>query len=607
MNPIRTSNIAALALSAAVFFSTSLLAKPAAQNFPEYPQNQGVPAVVTQGQQTVQNYQTQATNQAQNVQTQVNNQLRDNSQGQVRDFSQSTQAQVNNPVGNQVAANNATQGDQGSQGFQPSAGRFANINPSTTPNTAMNAPTGDSSIDVCCAGCSVGTRFDSNLVMVEKFLISAPGSVGGDVQYRVRTTARTNVTNVSLTENVPSGVSIVSATPDVSTGAGNSLSWNYPTMQRGESKEVLITVRPNQEGTFTTNTKVCVDPAVCIAFQAGTPKLAIEKVKTDGQPTAELDSNFDFTVKVTNVGSATANNVVIVDNLPEGLKGPNGQQPTFPVGNLAPGQSQTVKVPVTAAQQGHWVNRACANADNVKDQVCAEAPVDILLAKIQVQKTGPDRLFINREAPYTITTTNVGTTVLSPVTVTDNLPAGTKFLSASDGATANNGAVVWNIPSLQPGESKATTVSLTYDKPGTTVNNVTAASGRISDAAHAQTEWEAPPGVMTEIVDDVDPVRVGDQVIYTIRITNQGAWRDINTQIRVLYGDEITPVECDAPGATISGKVVTLPDGILKPKAVMTFHIKTKAEQQGLHITRLEFNSSFLPKPVYKDEPTLVY
>jgi len=582
MNPNRKSNIAALALSAAVFFTTSLLAKPPAQNYPEYPRNEGVstPIVVvpTDGgnQQTtpvVNNPPTQ-----QNVVVQNDNPP---------------------PYVPPVSTGNTTQ----NTGYVAGDSTWRNSSNQPTDASAVNAPTSSAgtSNTVCCAGCSVGTRFDSNLVMVEKFLIKSTGALGSDVQYKVRATANNNINNVTLTENLPDGVTFVSADPDVAKGGGNSITWTYPQMQKGEAKEVLVTVRPNREGIFTANTKVCVDPAVCIAFQVGSPRLAIEKV---GPTTAELDSNISFDVKVTNVGTATANDVVIVDSLPDGLK---GNTTNFTLGNLAPNQSKTVQVPVTAVQQGHWVNTAQANASNA-DSVSAQAPVDVLLAKIQVQKTGPDRLFINREAPYNITVTNIGTAVLNNVVVTDNLPAGTKLLSVSgQPATQNNSTVVWNIPTLQPGESKTDTLSLTSEQPGTTTNNVTATSGRLSDTAKAQTEWMGPPGVLTEIVDDIDPIRVGGIVTYTIRITNQGAYRDITTQIKVLFGDEITPIETDAPGATIDGKVVTLPDGILNPKGVMTFHIKTKADQKGLHTTRLQFNSSFLPQPINKDESTFVY
>ena len=559
MNPIRKSNIAALALSAAVFFSTSLLAKPPAQNYPEYPRNEGIPPPV------------QVTPPPANPVTPP------------------TTVQ---PAGPTTVVTPPPQSSQdGSQGFVP-------------PPPSSDYKAGPGANDTtCCAGCSVGTRYDSNVVTVEKFLIKSTGAIGTDVQYKVRATANANVSNVTITENLPDGVAFVSSDPDVTRGAGNSLTWNYAQMHKGDVKEVLITVRPTQEGVFVVNSKVCVDPAACIAFQAGSPRLAIEKT---GPTTADLDSNISFDVKVTNVGAVTAQDVVVVDTLPDGLK---GNTTSFTIGNLGPGESKTVQVPVTAAQQGHWVNTAQANSSNAAS-VSAQAPVDVLLAKIQVQKTGPDRRYISYEAPYNITTTNVGTTVLNDVKVVDTLPANTQFVSASDQpASQDNNTVVWNIPSLQPGESKTSTVTLTSQQIGTTTNSVTATSGRLSDTASAQTVWEGPPGVLTEIWDDVDPVRVGSIVTYTIRITNQGSYRDINTQIKVLFGDQITPVETtDAPGATIDGKVVTLPDGTLKPKGVMTFKVKAKAEQQGLNTTRLLFHSSFLPtEGISKDESTLVY
>ena len=115
-------------------------------------------------------------------------------------------------------------------------------------------------------GASATTRFDSNLVTLEKFLISSPGTVGGDVQYKVRATANANVTNVTITENIPNGVDIISFGPDVAKGAGNTLTWSYPEMQKGMVREVLITVRPTQEGTFAVNTKISVDPVPHVVF-----------------------------------------------------------------------------------------------------------------------------------------------------------------------------------------------------------------------------------------------------------------------------------------------------------------------------------------------------
>ncbi len=448
----------------------------------------------------------------------------------------------------------------------------------------------------------LSNRFDSNLVTVEKTLLNAPGDVGSDYQYRVRVTALTDVKEVRITEHLPEGVTYVGASPDVAK-SGNDLNWGYATMSKGEQQDTIITVRPNQDGQFITSTKVCVDPALQLGFAAGTPRLVIEKV---GPREAELNSQIAFNVKVTNVGTAVARNVVIVDNLPEGLKADTAQ-PSFDIGNLNAGESKIVNIPVTAAAQGEWLNKATATASNAAS-VNADAPVTVTYSRIGVSKVGPDRQTITRDATYNIAVKNEGSSVLNNVTVTDDLPKGTRLVAASDSpVTQNNDRVVWTISTLRPEEVATRTVTLTASEPMTTTNKVTATAGKVTAAASATTVWDGPPGVLTEIMDNVDPIRVGGPVTYTIRVTNQGAYREVNSQIRVIFSDEVTPISCSDSSASINGKVVMLPDTILKPRGVITFTIQAKGAQEGIATVRLEFNSSFLPKPINKDETTYVY
>jgi len=582
MNTIRKSNIAALALGVAVLFATNLLAKPAAQNYPEYPQNEGVPTLTTP---TTLPPVAAVTPKPQPTET-TKPQPAETGKKQTGK-KQTAKAQTAEPVKPQPA-----------EPVKPQPAEPVKPQPAAGTTYVSGA---------CDDGCTVSNLFNSNLVKVEKILNQATGAINADVKYTVRTTAMANVSGVSLTESLPSGVAFVSAYPDVAKGSGNTFSWSYPQMQKGDVQEVVFTVRPTKEDLFVVNTKVCIDPAVCLSFPAGSPRLAITKT---GPTSAELDEPVSFNITVTNTGKAPAEGVFITDDLPAGLRAGSGQTQTFNVGTLAPNQSRTFRVDATAAQPGRWVNTARADSSNA-DAVSAAAPVEVILSKIQITKSGPDRLYIHREAPYTITVSNLGTTVLNNVEIRDTLPKGTQLLSVSGGAPSaqqvKDNTVIWKIDALRPGESKTDTLSLTSTQPGVTVNTATVTTGKLSDSASARTEWEGPPGVLTEIVDDVDPIRVGSFVTYTITITNQGSFRDINTQVKVLFGDEIQPVECTAAGASINGKIVTLPDGFLKPNSKMTFKIKARAEQAGLHTTRLQFNSSFLPRPVDKDETTYVY
>ncbi|MDR1009870.1 MAG: DUF11 domain-containing protein [Opitutaceae bacterium] len=451
---------------------------------------------------------------------------------------------------------------------------------------------------------AIGNRFDSNLVTVEKTLLSAPGEVGADYQYRVRVTALADIKEVRITEHLPEGATYVGSTPDVAK-SGNDLNWGYNTMYKGEQQDTIITVRPNQEGDFLTATKVCIDPALMLGFRAGVPRLALEK---QGPVEVEVGSQFNYIVKVTNVGTAPARDVVVVDTLPEGLRASDAQS-TIQVGTLAAGESKTVSIPVTAATQGTWVNRATATASNASSVSAEAVPTLVQLSRISVAKTGPERQTITRAATYDITVRNDGTGTLENITVTDDLPKGTKLLAASDNpVTQNASQVVWTVASLAPSQSVNRSVTLTAPEPVTATNRVTARTGKgLSDSASATTVWDGPPGVLTEIVDNVDPIRVGDPVTYTVRITNQGAYREVNAQIRVIFSDEVSPISCSDKSANVDGKVVTLPDVILKPRGAITFTIQARGAQEGVATTRLEFNSSFLPRPITKDESTYVY
>ena len=451
------------------------------------------------------------------------------------------------------------------------------------------------------AATELGRVFDSNLITVEKIPLKDTGDTGADVQYIVRVTAKTNVKEVRITEHLPEGVTFVGASPDVAK-SDNDLNWGWDSMSRGEVKDTVITLRPNQDGTFLTATKVCVDPAVQYAFVAGTPRLEVSKT---GPPEADLNTTITYNVIVRNVGTAVARNVVLVDNLPAGLK---GATTSFDLGDLRPGDTKTVSVPVTVVAEGDWVNTVTTNASNVA-AVTSQAPLSVIAGKLSVSKTGPANMTITRDATYNIAVKNVGSSKVDNITVTDDLPKGVRLVDASDSpVTQNNNQVVWTIASLAPEEVATRTVTFTASEPMTTTNRATARSAKgVTDTASATTIWDGPPGILTEIIDSVDPIRVGDPVVYTVRVTNQGAFKEINAKIKVLFSDEVTPVSSSDGSATIDGKVVTLPDLNIKPRGAFTFTIQAKGVQEGIATTRLEVDSSFLAKPIIKDETTVVY
>jgi len=80
----------------------------------------------------------------------------------------------------------------------------------------------------------------------------------------------------------------------------------------------------------------------------------------------------------------------------------------------------------------------------------AERPV------ITVTKSGPARFSPQDRITYTLYVTNTGTLTATHVVLTDTLPTGAAFVTASDGGVAASGIVTWPVFSVPPGDGLVT-------------------------------------------------------------------------------------------------------------------------------------------------------
>jgi len=450
----------------------------------------------------------------------------------------------------------------------------------------------------------LGDQFNSNLYTVDKTLLSST-QVGDEYQYRLRITALADITHVHVVEHLPAGLDFVRAEPETKVD-GKDLMWMWPAMTKGEVRDLLITVRPTIEGNYLTSTMVCVDPVVVLPLFAGLPRLEINKA---GPAVAELGEKIPYTITVRNSGTAIARNVQVSDVLPEGLT--TSDSVAASLGDLAPNESKTFNLVARSANKGSFTNTARA-AYAGGQPVEAQSVVSIADSRLSITKTGPANQYVFATATYQITARNDGDTTLSNVVVTDNVPRGAEVVSAP-GGQVGRGNVTWNIASLAPGQSVTQEITLTASEPVTTTNQATvsAVSGtgrQLSEQAQAVTEWEGAPGVLTELTDSNDPIRVGGSTTYEIRITNQGTFKPVNARVKLILSDNVRAVsaEGDARG-TITGQEIVFDDVLLKPRGVIKLRVPVQAVKSSVAKARMEFMSSFLPEPFVKEESTFVY
>jgi len=444
----------------------------------------------------------------------------------------------------------------------------------------------------------------SDLLQLTK-CVPAAATLGETVENTLTVVALANCANAVVTDTIPDGATYVRSEPSA-TLEGRKLVWTFDALDKGSTTTIKVWYKADREGTLVNCATMAAIPRGCAATVVGRATLAIDK---SGPATANIGQQIPYTVVVKNTGSAVARNVVVTDTVPDGLSSASGQKVlTFNVGDLAPGQSRDISVPLKADRRGRFCNVAAASASNaaeVKDEACTT----VLQPGLAISKEGTKEQFLGRTATYTIVVSNTGDTDLKDVVVTDTAPAATRIVKA-DGASISGNTATWRMATLAKGAKENLSIVLTSTTPGSHCNDVTVRSAEgLSAKDQACTLWKGIPAVLIEVVDDPDPIAVGESTTYTIRVTNQGTAEDKNIKLVANFGKEIDPVSgSGSTTVTVSGKSVDFGNvATLAPKQTVTWTLRAKGVVAGDHRLKVRMTSDMLTSPVTEEESTHVY
>lgn len=160
---------------------------------------------------------------------------------------------------------------------------------------------------------------------------------------------------------------------------------------------------------------------------------------------------------VSNPGDTTLENVILTDASGNVIG---------TIASIAPGGSATLSSPTTAVVQDAAMAISAAGTDVYGNPVSASdtALVDATFANLVATKTAQAQLILSttsRQLAYTITVSNNGDAVAGAASVSDALPAGLSFLSASSSrgsCAASANTVTCSLGDLAPGETATITV-----------------------------------------------------------------------------------------------------------------------------------------------------
>ena len=251
-------------------------------------------------------------------------------------------------------------------------------------------------------------------------------------------------------------------------------------------------------------------------------------------------SNLVYTISVTNFGPSSASSVVVTDTLPAGVTfvsasggGVNNSGVvSWSLGTLASGQVSNLTVTVTAPASGSLTNTASVSSPTGDPNSTNNMTPPVIttvtpVADVGIGKTGSASVLAASNLVYTISVTNFGPSSASSVTVTDTLPLGVTFVSASGGGINNSGVVSWSLGTLANGQVSNVTVTVTAPASGSLTNTASVSS----PTGDPNSTNNVTPPVITTVtpVADVGIGKVGpanvlaaSNLVYTISVTNFG-------------------------------------------------------------------------------------
>ncbi|MFA5292037.1 MAG: hypothetical protein WC496_03280 [Phycisphaerae bacterium] len=376
-----------------------------------------------------------------------------------------------------------------------------------------------------CQGCSV-VRLDK--------IMPAQVQAGAEFEYKIRVTNLSDdiLSDVVVTDTLIRNFKHKSSNPPANID-GDKLIWTLPEFAPRETKEIKGVAIASTGGIVQTYSDVAYRMPIRTQTISLQPKIALSMSAPAEMPVCKP---IIYIFKVANTGTGTANNLRIVDNLPEGLVTAQGKTNIdIPIGVLPARTSKSISVMVNALKSGIYTNTAVAIADN---DVTVESPTittTVTTPMLAITNTGPETHSINKEITYEISVTNTGDGTAADIIIENPIPAGLNFIRASRGGMLSGNKVMWRVARLNQGDTVKTFVTYMTNSTGTFVNTASA-SAVCADAviATTQTFVKGEAGILLEVGDLTDPIKIGNTVTYRIVATNQGAVPLTNISIKAM-------------------------------------------------------------------------
>jgi uncharacterized repeat protein (TIGR01451 family) len=407
--------------------------------------------------------------------------------------------------------------------------------------------------------------------------------------------------SVEVTDLLPVGVTFVSATPSVGSYAPGTGVWSVGTIASGANETLALTaiVDLGTGGSVVTNTASVTganEDDNHLANNSASADVTVQNASADLGVTKDVDNAIPneggtivYTITLSNAGPGDATGVEITDLLPVGVTYVS-DTPTvgsyvagtgvWTVGTIANGNAETLTITATvdAGTGGSTItNDAAVTASDLADpngtNDAASADVTVQSADLGLTKTVDEATPNEGDTiTYEIVLENAGPSTALGIQITDALPAGVTFQSATvSQGLYNDGTGLWFVGNMVAGTVDTLQIVATVDlgTAGSTITNTASVTAVTqadpnpgNDTASVDVTVQSIDLVVAKIVDVALPNELAT-IVYTVTVTNDGPSDATGVELTDLLPAGVTYVsDVASVGAYVSGTGVWTVGGV---------------------------------------------
>ena len=394
-------------------------------------------------------------------------------------------------------------------------------------------------------------------------------------------------TNIGVTDLMPRSLTFVSSNdPSYNPATGDNV-WNIPTLAIDQKATLTIVAKvTGMDPTVNFASVTSMDQrddtqnvaSVTVTPRMNTPRtgadLKITKAVSNAAP--HVGDEVTFTITVYNDGPETATNVRVKDPLPQGatLVSTSGTGTydaatgIWSFGTISGGTQAEAQMTVKVTQQGFRENGVNVYSDNQDPNPlnngtyaawCADCaaidPADLVLTKA-VSNAVPK---VGDTIQFTLTLKNNGPNRATGVVVRDLLPASLQYVAGSVQVTSSDlnspggfDGLNWTMGTLDNGTTMTLKFNALVTKDLNVANVAIVAKSNMPDptpgfaivAITPQPSTGLADLTMTKTVNEQVPMQ-GGEVVFTIRVTNNGPSTATNVKVRDSLPTGLTYVSDD--------------------------------------------------------------